>query len=197
MSKDATKVRVALTGNVYFDPNLSATIVTDIMQPPTATAVDLGFTTGDGITFNIARETTDIDGWQTMEALRVLVNSEPRSAQFTLRQLARRSWLSTFGGTVVELVAAAGGDPAIYRWEPDIGKLPEGMLFVDFDDELPDGTDVRYRFGFRRASQSDAVEFGLKRTDAVNIPNTWKALAPAGGLKSFYVDTNDPAFAAA
>lgn len=202
MSKDPTRVRVALTGNVWFESDLTATIQSNIMQPPTATAKDLGYTTDDGVTFSIARETNEIPGWQAMEALRVLVTAEPRSAQFTLRQMERQSWLTTMGGKVTELVAAVPADPgpaalAIYRWEPDIGKLPEGMLFIDMDDELPSGVQVRYRYGFRRATQSDAVEFNLKRTDAVNLPNTWKALAPVGGLKSFYADTNDPSFAAA
>ena len=109
-----------------------------------------------------------------------LVTAEPRSCAFSLRQVSRAIWLATMGGKVATLVAAVAGSagppvvaakPAIYRWEPDEGKLPEGAIWVDFDDEKPDGTALRYRFGFRRAAQSEAVEFNLKRTDAVNLPN--------------------------
>ena len=64
MAKDPTKVRVALTGNVWYEPSLSATIVTDPTEPPTTTAVNLGYTTADGVTFSFSRETVDIDGWQ-------------------------------------------------------------------------------------------------------------------------------------
>lgn len=197
MSKDPTEVRVALTGNVWFDPSLSATIVTDINLAPTVTAKNLGYTTADGVTFNVARNTVDIDGWQTRDPLRILVENEPRSCSFTLRQTSGDIWLSTFGGSIEELVAAVTGppaEPAVYRWTPDEGKLPEGMLWVDFDDELPDGQAVRYRFGFKRAAQSDAVEFTGKRTDALNLPNNWRALAPIGGGSGFYLDTNDPSF---
>ena len=196
MSKNASNVRVALTGNVWHEPNLSATITTDIMDPPTATAVDLGYTTPDGVTFNIARETEDLAGWQTKDALRILLNSEVNGCSYTLRQVERATWIAAMGGTVVELVAASGGDLAIYRWEPDEGKLPEGAVWIDFDDELPDGTGVRYRFGFRRAANKESVEFNLVRTDALNLPNSWQALAVSSG-KSFYLDTNDPAFAPA
>lgn len=205
MSKDPSKVRVALTGNVWYEKNLSASIVTDITMPPTATAENLGYTTPDGVTFTVGRNVTDIDGWQTKDPLRKLVESEPRSCAFVLRQVARALWLATMGGAVTEIAAAVppvvdpptAGKAAVYQWEPDEGKLPEGMIFVDFDDELPDSTDVRYRFGFRRAAQSEAVEFNLKRTDALNLSNNWSALATASGAKSFFLHTNDPAFALA
>ena len=196
MAKDPTKVRVALTGNVWYEPSLSATIVTDPTEPPTTTAVNLGYTTADGVTFSFSRETVDIDGWQTADPLRILVTNEPRSCSFTLRQTDRGTWLATMGGTVVESVPAAGGEPAVYRWEPTVGKLPEGMLFIDFEDVTSAGVTVVYRFGFRRAAQSETVEFNLVRTDAVNLPNNWRALQPATG-KAMFMDTNDAAFAAA
>lgn len=186
MAKNAQNVRVALTGSVWYEPNLNAAILTDLSGPPTATAEDLGFTTADGVTFKIAKETTDIGGWQTMNPLRRLVTSEPRSASFTLRQLDRTTWLRSMGGTITELVA---GNPATYRWEPNDGQVVEGMLFIDF----VDGS-ITYRFGFRRAAQSAEVEFSLVRGDAVNVPNEWTALAPTAG-KAFHLDTNDPAFA--
>ena len=206
MSKDPKQVRVALTGNVWYEKNLAAVISDEIMDPPTATAVNLGFTTADGVTFTVSRNVIDIDGWQSRDPLRKLVEAEPRSCAFTLRQVSRAIWLATMGGKVATLVAAVAGSagppvvaakPAIYRWEPDEGKLPEGAIWVDFDDEKPDGTALRYRFGFRRAAQSEAVEFALKRTDAVNLPNNWSALAVTDGLTSFYMDTNDTEFAAA
>ena len=194
MSKNASNVRVALTGSVWYEPNLAATVATDVMDPPTPTAVDLGFTTPDGVSFSFEREVEDLDGWQTSDSLRLLVNKDVRSCSYVLRQTDRATWLAAMGGVVSVLVPAAGGDPAVYRWEPDEGKLPEGKVWIDFDDELPDGTAVRYRFGFRRAANKETVEFQLVRTDALNLPNSWQALATTNGEKSFYVDTNDPAF---
>ena len=192
--KNASEVRVALTGSVWFEPNQLATITADIMDPPTATAVDLGYTTPDGVTFNISRETEDLGTWQTKDALRILVNSEVSAINYVLRQVSRSTWAAAMGGAISVLAPASGGVPAIYRWEPNEGKLPEGMIFVDFDDELPDGTPVRYRFGLRRAANKETVEFQLVRTDALNLPNSWQTLATSTGLKSFYMDTNDPGF---
>jgi len=194
VSKNASNVRVGLTGSVWYEADLAAVVGTDIMDPPTPTAVDLGFTTPDGVSFSIERESEDLGAWQTKDALRILVNSEVNGCSYVLRQTERATWLAAMGGVVSVLVPAAGGDPAVYRWEPDEGKLPEGQVWIDFDDELPDSTPIRYRFGFRRAANKETVEFQLVRTDALNLPNSWQSLAPLAGGKSFYMDTNDPAF---
>lgn len=179
---NAEEVRVALTGHVYFLP-LGTNVPADLKVPKGA--IDLGYTTEDGVTFNIEKETEDIMGWQSTDLLRRLVTSEPKSCSFTLRQLSRDTWLSTMGGEVKKT-----GD--VFRWEPDEGKQVEGVILVDFIDN-----DITYRFGFRRAAQSAAVEFTLVRNDAVNLPNEWTALATKDGSKPFFMDTNDKAFAEA
>lgn len=176
---NAEEVRVALTGHIYFLP-LGTEVPPDLEVPENA--VDLGYTTEDGVTFNIEKETEDIMGWQSTDPLRRLVTSEPKSCTFTLRQLSRDTWLSTMGGEVQKT-----GD--VFRWEPDQGKQVEGVILVDFIDN-----DITYRFGFRRAAQSAAVEFTLVRNDAVNLPNEWTALATKDGSKPFFMDTNDEAF---
>ena len=75
MSKNASNVRVALTGNVWHEENLSATILPDISGPPTGTATELGYTTPDGVTFQVSRETEDLGAWQTKDPLRILLNN--------------------------------------------------------------------------------------------------------------------------
>lgn len=187
MAKDSNKVRVPLTGSVWYSSNLAATIPDDLTTDPTINGfVDLGYTTADGVTFNLGREIEGIDAWQTSEVLRQLVTSEPKSASFTLRQLGRDEWLATNGGSITTLGSG------VYRWEPAAGAIPEGILLVDF----VDGT-KNYRFGFRRAQQTAEVEFNLVRNDALNLPNTWTAIQPTDpAVKSFFMDTDDTAFAA-
>lgn len=187
MAKNATQVRVALTGTVWFNTDLNAVIPDDLDAPP-AGYLDLGYTTDDGVTFTLGKETEDIMGWQTSDVLRKLVTSEPKSAAFTLRQLSRDTWLATAGGALTLTKAAAGQDPAVYRWEPTAGEVVEGVLLIDFEDE-----GINYRFGFRRAQQTAEIEFALVRGDAVNLPNEWTALTPASGA-AFFMDTDDPAF---
>lgn len=179
---NAEEVRVALTGHIYFLP-LGTEVPPDLKVPQGA--VDLGYTTEEGVAFSIEKDTEDIGGWQSKDPLRRLVTSEPKSCSFTLRQLSRDTWLSTMGGEVQK-----HGD--VFRWEPDEGKQVEGVILVDFIDN-----GITYRFGFRRAAQSAAVEFTLERNDAVNLPNEWTALATKDGSKPFFMDTNDEAFAEA
>lgn len=192
MALDATQVRVALTGRVLFDPDLDAPDPTNLTVP--STAIDLGYTTEDGVTFTFGSEVEDIMGWQSMDPLRRLKVAQPKSASFVLRQLSRAIWLASMGGTVIELAPAVTGPPAvpaIYRWEPKTGEIPEGRLYIDAIDG-----DITYRFGFRRANNTAETEFNLVRNDAINLPNEWGAVAPKGGGESFFMDTNDPAFTA-
>lgn len=189
MAKNASQVRVALTGSIWYTPNLNATIPSYLDAPP-AEFIDLGYTTDDGVTFTLSRETEDIPGWQTSDILRKLVTSEPKVCKFTLQQTSRDTWLAAVGGTIVQTRAQNGVIPAVYRWEPTAGVLPEGILLVDFVD-----VGINYRFGFRRAQQSAEVEFSLVRADSLQLPLEWTALAPASGM-SFFMDTDDPAFAA-
>ena len=190
MAKNATQVRVALTGSIWFTSNLNATIPGDLTDPP-ADFVDLGFTTPDGVTFTLSKETENIEGWQTSDILRKLVTAEPKVAAFVLQQVNRDTWLAAMGGTITQTRPLNGAIPAIHRWEPAAGVLPEGILLIDFEDN-----GINYRFAFRRAQQSAEVEFQLVRNAAVKLPQEWTALAPASGLASFFLDTDDPAFTA-
>jgi len=190
MAKNATQVRVALTGSIWFSNNPNATIPGDLTTPP-LDFVDLGYTTTDGVTFTLSKETEDIEGWQSGDVLRRLVTAEPKMAAFQLAQVSRDTWLAAMGGTITQTRAQNGAIPAIHRWEPSAGVLPEGILLIDF----VDGS-LNYRFGFRRAQQSAEVEFQLVRNAAIKLPQEWTALAPASGQASFFMDTDDPAFAA-
>lgn len=180
---NAEEVRVALTGHIYYVP-LDTPLPTDLTEPTGEGVVDLGYTTPEGVSFAFSKETEDLMGWQSMDPLRRLVTAEPKSVSFTLRQLSRDTWLSTMGGTVTD-------NAGTYLWEPDESKQVEAGIIVDFEDN-----GINYRFGFRRAAQSAQVEFSLVRTDAVNLPNEWTALATKDGSKSFFMATDDPAFAA-
>ena len=202
MAKNSKQVRVALTGSVFYLPTPITALTGLTLDAAPAGAVDLGWTTPDGVTFTLGREVQGIDAWQTPNLLRQLVLSEPKSMSYTLRQLARQQWLAAMGGTISQVSAAVPdnpattevneAEPAVYRWVPKSGQIVEGTILVDFEDG-----DIAYRFGFPYAQQTAEVEFSLVRNDAINLPNTWTALEPeAAGVPVMFVDTNDPAFAA-
>ena len=185
MAKDATRVRVALNGNIWVADE-GATLPTDVDTAPATGWADLGYTTDDGVTFTIGKETETIMGWQSADPLRTLVTSEPKTVAFTLRQLGADEITATLGGAITESEAGSGN----FRWEPgEPGDVPVKMLLVDF----VDGTN-KYRFGFRRAQQLGESEIALVRTDAVNLPNEWSVLAASGSEKPWFIDSNDPAF---
>lgn len=181
MAKDATKVRVALTGTVYVaDEN--STIPADITVTPNASWADLGYTTEDGVTFSLEQETEDIPGWQSLEPLRIIVTAEPKGFNFTLRQLEKQSFTTAFGGTVT-------GSAGNWIWTPPAsGVQPVKAYIIEFNDDT-----LKYRFIYRRNQQQGARELNFVRSNAVNLPLDYKVLAASP--TSWLVQTNDPAFA--
>ncbi|MCK9629290.1 MAG: hypothetical protein M0R37_11965 [Bacteroidales bacterium] len=180
--KDATRVRVALTGSIWVADE-GATIPGTVEDVPGPEFADLGYTSEDGVTFTIGRETTDIPGWQSLEPLRRLVTATPTAAAFVLRQLERATLLNSLGGTITPT------GTGLFRWEPDETNLPVKVLLIDFVDG-----DFSYRFGFRRAQNLAEVEIQLVNNAAIDLPNEWSALAAGGETKAWFIDTNDPSW---
>lgn len=183
MALDASQVRVALTGHVFF----GADVTTDPTGFSTNGALtgfkELGYTTEDGVTFTIGKETEDIMGWQSSDPLRVVVTAEPKSAAFTLRQLNKDNWATTFGGTFT--TEGIAPDQTVL-WEPGLAEIVEGFLVIEFEDG-----DDKYQIGFRRAQAAAEIEFSFVRSDSVNLPQEMRALAPADGGRPWFMRTDD------
>lgn len=181
MSLDTAKVRVALSGNVYV-ADIGSTVPTDVTVSPNASWTDLGFTTDDGVSFSLEQQTQDIAGWQSLEPLRVIVTSEPKSFSFTLRQLEKVTWTTTFGGTIT-------GSAGNWKWTPPgAGTQTQKMYLIEFTD-----SSLKYRFVYRNCQQQGAREMVFNRNDAVNLPLEYRVLAPSSG-STWEVQTNDNAF---
>lgn len=182
MPKDATKVRVALTGTV-FAADEGATVPADITVTPNASWLDLGYTSEDGVTLSVEQTTEDVAAWQSLEVLRTIVTAEPKAFNFVLRQLEKNTFLAAFGGSVVTVGANN------YRWEPPAsGAIPTKAYIVEFLDDT-----IKYRFIYRRVQQTGARELNFVRTGPVNLPMSYRVLAASP--RSWEVQTNDPAFA--
>lgn len=190
MAKTATNVRVALTGSVLTAPEGTAFPAT-ISEAPDAAFADLGYTTEDGVTFNVERETEDIMGWQAVEPLRTIVTSEPKMASFVLRQLETETWLAAFGGTITE--PDSTGSPGEFLWTPpEPGSLLTQALIIEFEDDKA-GVTVNWRFMFHRALRQGSSEAQLVRSDAVNLPIEYGMLA--ADPDTWEVQSDDPDFA--
>lgn len=185
MGKDATKVRVALTGDVWVGDE-GATLPTTISEAVDDTAFDnLGYTTEEGVTFTFGKTVENIMGWQSVDPLRILVTEEPKGVAFTLRQLDKATWLQAFGGTITEPDQTT--NPGEFEWHPPApGTAPVKTVIIEFED---DG--VHYRWIFRRGQDQAEKSITLLRTDSVNLPGEYTVLAaqPDWG----YVQSDDPA----
>lgn len=182
MAADVTRVRVAISGNVWV-ADLGSTVPVDITTTPNGSWLDLGYCTDDGVSVSIEQSVQDIPGWQSMDPLRVIVTAEPKSFNFTLRQMEKVTWTTTFGGTVTTLGANN------YKWVPPApGTQTQKMWLIEFLDAT-----YKYRFVFRNCQQQGARELTLNRSDAVNLPLEYRVLAASPQAWELY--TNDPAFA--
>ena len=166
---DATQVVVAGTGNVYAAPEGTALPV-DIVTPLASPWVDMGYVSEDGVTFTISRESEDINAWQSMEPVRVVSTSEPKTIGFELLQFEPETvMLALRGGTLTTGV--------VVKWvPPDPGASDIRALVIDGID----GDEI-FRFMFSRVQISGDVEWNLVRTNAIRLPLEFGVLAPTEG----------------
>jgi hypothetical protein len=184
---DPDEVRVAGSGHVYVAP-VGTAFPTSISDPvDTDDWAELGYVTEEGARFSFGRETNDIPAWQSPHPVRVVPTGTPTEVAFDLEQWNTDTIaLALGGGTVTEPVAGE------FEYEPPAESfIDERALIV----EMIDG-DVNYRYCFRRAINTGAVEFSFVRADAVTFPITMKVLAAEGDDKPYFVQSDDPALAA-
>ena len=175
MSLDTTAVRVAGTGEIYYAASGTA-------APTTVAALGagwtgLGYTTTDGVTFTLSRDTSDIDGWQGSK-LRVVTNSEPKTVAFSLLETDTDSLLVAFGGGTV------GVNGGVSTYTPPVeGTNTIRSLCVDFTD----GT-ITNRYYFPRVQLEGDVSFSLTRSAGLAYAVTFGVLA---GTPAWQLLSND------
>jgi hypothetical protein len=174
MSLTPEAVRVAGTGEVYFAPVDTAAPTDSVTELPSAWK-GLGYTSPDGVQFNVSRDTNQIDAWQGSK-VRVVTNSENLTLQTTLIETKTETLLVAFGGGVVidgDYTPPAEGENAIRS------------LVVDFTDN-----DITYRYYFPRVQVEGDVSFNLTRTDAVGYEVTLGVLSSDPRWELFTDDTD-------
>jgi hypothetical protein len=179
MTLNANAVRVAGTGEVYVAPVATAA-PTDAGTALPAAWIGLGYTTTDGVSFTMSRDTTDIDAWQGSK-LRTVSNAEPTSIEFALMETDPDSFPVVFGGGTVEAGTEAG---EFVFTPPDEGTNEIRSCVVEFKDG-----DVTYRYYFPRVQVEGDVAFSLTRSDAIAYSVTFGVLSSVPRWKMF---TDDP-----
>lgn len=179
MSIDATEVRVAGAGNVYVAPEGTTLPITSTASL-SASWVDLGYCTEDGVDFTQGRDTTDLNAWQGTK-IRVLTNQEPLSVKFTLMQTNADVLQVAFGGGTLDDL----GSGEYSFTPPALGENTVRALIIDFVDGA-----INYRYCLPRVQIQGEVAVKLQRSGAVTYPLDFGVL---DGDPKYVVLSNDPA----
>lgn len=184
MANESDEVRAYGDGSLYVAP-VGTAFPADAEEAITGDWTQLGFVTDDGVVPEFGQETTDVPAWQSADPVRILLTKKPKKIDFSLLQVNLDTLSLALGGG--EVTAAGDG----WKFEPaDESFLDQRALIL----EGIDG-DLVYRICYRKAQKEGAVTFPLSRTKASEFKISMRILAPGGGLKPFFILTNDPAFA--
>jgi hypothetical protein len=168
MTLDATEAVVAGSGHIYVADE-GTTLPTTLAALAGPTWDELGYTTEDGVTFNLARSTNDIMAWQSADPIRIVETSRAITLAAVLRQFNPVNLESAFGGGVF----TPGPTVGEYVF-PGAGENAVKVLVVD----ALDG-DSTVRFIYDRVQQQADISTQLQRGDTANLPLEFQVVAGA------------------
>lgn len=165
MATDASKVRVAVTGAVYFDAANSATAPTGTSSATTG-FTDLGYISEDGVVLGMpdAGDTTSIKAWQNSATVRVLRSApdDNPTLQLTLLETSLASIQTAFGVTVTQ--TATEGNFVI---NTNTARTAGRLVF-----DVIDGAELIRGYA-PKAVVSSIGEINLTSTDAIGYELTF------------------------
>lgn len=186
---DADEVVVAAEGTVYVAP-VGTAAPADFSAAYSATWVNLGYCTEDGVSFAPNMDLKEVMAWQSTRPVRRAVISRTEEISFGLLQWSATTLPVALGGGSVATSGTGATEKHTYT-PPDLGDEPDyRALSIAWTDG-----DKDYRLFAPKALVTDLAEFSLTRTDESPLPLTFATMAEAG-VAPFTIDTNDPAFAA-
>lgn len=165
---DAAETFVAVGGEVYVAP-VGSTLPTDIATPLNSAFVGLGYTTDDGVSWSVSRDTADIGAWQSYDPIRTLLTARTVQATFGLQQWNEETVPFAFGGGTV-----SGSGPYTYELPNPEDGLDERALVI----QVQDG-DNDMRIVIPRGIVTEAVETNFQKAETAVLPITFKGLKSA------------------
>jgi len=190
MANNADAVRIGGATQIYMAP-VGTTFPTFGTAIDGASAwIDTGYISTDGVTWNFARETTEIEAMQSLDPIRIMTTKLPKSFQFGLMQSGQEQFAIALGGGTWAEQGTAGSGIFVYT-PPDISEVAERAAVI----EMIDG-DIVYRWLIKKCQNKEGVEFKYVRDDAATMPVTMTILAAPDGSEPFTIETDDPNMAA-
>lgn len=182
MSLESSEVVVGATGHIWraaVGTAFPATIGTVVDETLWA---ELGYTSEDGVGFNLGRNVNEVMAWQAFDPLRIIVESVPKEITYELLQLNQNTWNTAMGGGTWTEPSAGN-----YLYVPPVESfIDEFAMIVQFEDG-----DNLYRFCFRKVMNQSGVEFSTSRSENIGLPVTVKVLGADAGAAPFDFQTND------
>lgn len=194
---NSSEIRVAGVGRLYVataDTKVPTTFSTDT-STDWASWKNLGFTSGDGVTFSKKDKLEPIDVWQAVSPVHFIYSDRDLTLKFSLLQFNEDTLPFFMGGGTVDAVTGSTG---VYKY--DVSGRPAAdvrALGLEFTDtRASDGTAVTYRFGIPRGQVTAADDIKLARKTASQLGITFTAMSPGdtSALATFVM--KDSAYAA-
>ncbi|GKQ35649.1 phage tail protein [Streptomyces sp. A012304] len=197
---NSSEIRIAGVGRLYVAD--AGTDIPATFSNDTATDwagwTNLGFTTGEGVTFSKKDKLEPVDVWQAVSPVHFVYSDRDLTLKFSLLQFNEDTLPFFMGGNDVVAEGAATG---VYRY--DVADRPYAdvrALGLEFTDVRAGGdpatNGVTYRFGIPRGQVTAADDIKLARKSAAQLGITFTAMATPGksALASFLM--KDPSYAA-
>lgn len=194
---NSSEIRIAGVGRLYVataDTKVPTTFSSDT-STDWASWKNLGFTSGDGVTFSKKDKLEPVDVWQAVSPVHFVYSDRDLTLKFSLMQFNEDTLPFFMGGGTVDAVTGSTG---VYKY--DIADRPFAdvrALGLEFTDvKASDGTTVTYRFGIPRGQVTAADDIKLARKSAAQLGITFTAMAAADGSALAGFVMKDAAYAA-
>lgn len=186
MAKDATQVRVGVTGTLYRAPVGTALPATEAASWPSGW-VDLGHLDEDSpFGATPSSDSKDIRAWALDQPVRSIQKSKTFEWKFKLIQVSGTNLKTAFGGGTIETLSAGH-----YQYHPPaVSDVDEFAIAV----EVVDGSIIE-RWIMKRGKVSDVGEIPFKKDEAIAFELTVSMLGVSSG-DTWTILSNDTAFAA-
>ncbi|MFF9849799.1 phage tail tube protein [Streptomyces litmocidini] len=181
---NSAEIRVAGIGKLFV-ANAGATAPAFGADPATdwasTTWTNLGYTTGDGVTFSKKDKLEAIDSWQSVSPIHYVYSARDLSLKFSLLQFNEDTLPFFMGGGSVKAAPAPATDVYTY----DIAERPYAdarALGLEFTDVKAGGTTaVTYRFIIPRGQVTATDDIKLTRKGAATLGITFSAMSNGDG----------------
>ncbi|MEU6389789.1 phage tail protein [Streptomyces sp. NPDC046939] len=176
----SAQIRVAGTGKVLvakYGATPAVTVPADTKAAWSADWTELGYTSTDGVKLAKKDKIDQVDGWQSVSALRYIHSDRELTLKFQLLQINKATLPFFMGGGATSAVTATGAEAGTFKYDLATNPTPdERMLGFEFSD-TKNGVPVVYRLIVPRGQVTDTEEISMTRTGAIKLGVTFTAYA--------------------